>query len=107
MSEMDKVVFLDINSPYDGVDNPVGRQHTPVNNIDDAREIARRVGAVEIRNIGRPTLFEAVKRDIHSNNNCNFHWDALDWKTRVWFVKLCEHMDKRLVELEERIRNDC
>ena len=49
-------------------------------------------------------IFEEVKRIIESNNNSNFHWDALDWKTQVWFSKLCDVMDDRIEELELRIK---
>lgn len=50
-----------------------------------------------------PILME-TKHIIESTTNGNFHFDRLDWTTQVWLAKLCDTIDDRLEELNERIK---
>ncbi|MCF7910823.1 hypothetical protein K9L16_04080 [Candidatus Pacearchaeota archaeon] len=41
-------------------------------------------------------IFAELKSIIHQNYNSNFHFENLDWITRVWIRKLCDIIDERL-----------
>jgi hypothetical protein len=42
------------------------------------------------------SIFAELKSSIHQNHNSNFHFENLDWVTRVWIKKLCDIINERL-----------
>jgi len=41
--------------------------------------------------------FEELREKIHSECNTNFHFDQLDWATKVRVRGLCDIIDEKLV----------
>lgn len=46
-------------------------------------------------------LIIELKNKMNSRHNSNFHFDNLNWNTRVALADLCEILDERLKELAE------
>lgn len=40
------------------------------------------------------SLFEKLKKEIHSTSTSNFHFDHLDGKTSAWIKGLCDLVDE-------------
>ena len=59
------------------------------------------VGKVKLK---MKTLFEETKIFINDNYNTNFHYEALDWATRVWLRILSNKFEERIEKLEKEFQ---
>ena len=50
------------------------------------------------------TLFKETKTFINDNYNNNFHYEALDWATRVWLHTLTDKLEERIEKLEKEFK---
>jgi len=48
--------------------------------------------------------FEELREKIHSESNTNFHFDQLDWATRVWIRGLCDMIDEKLISPDTPVK---
>lgn len=46
-------------------------------------------------------IIDELKRDVH--NNSNLHFDNLQWDVQVWITALCDLVEQKLDNLEEKI----
>jgi hypothetical protein len=51
------------------------------------------------------SIFAELKSNIHQNHNSNFHFESLNWNTRIWIKKLCDIIDERLDNKKKIISN--
>ena len=49
-------------------------------------------------------LEETIKKS--TGYNSNFGFDRIDWTTRIWIYEMCQLIDKKLDEMDERIYKD-
>ena len=49
------------------------------------------------------TVFEEVSKNVIESTNYNFHFDRLEWSTKVWLKEMCAVIEKRLKDIEMNI----
>jgi len=51
------------------------------------------------------TFFKELEKSVKKSPgwNSNFGFQQLDWNTRVWLYAMCELIDKKLDEIDEKI----
>ena len=53
-------------------------------------------------------IFYDLKNKVQNQDgyNSNFEFDKLSWNTQVWLYAMCELVDEKLDEVDERIYNN-
>jgi len=51
------------------------------------------------------TYFEELRDRVESSNNTNFHFDKLEWTTRLWIKYMCDFFQEKIVAKEPVIEN--
>ena len=54
-------------------------------------------------NMLKCNLFQECNQFIRKNYNQNFHWDSLNWATRVWLGVLFKVLDKKINDIQKEI----